>query len=277
MQGPSGWLNARWAAPAHIVAGTTTRHGLANGGASRVAALASNNLGLKVGDDPAAVASNRASLQAFLQQPLAVKASASADTASPELHLQWLDQVHGNTCIHVDHYLAGNFTQPPQADSMWSDAPGVALAIQTADCVPVVLTDASGELIGAAHGGWRGLTNDVLAVLIAAMPISPDQLCAWIGPCISPAYFEVGEDVWGLLMDEYAPFVLDHPGDASKRLVDLPHLAEHQLSVSGVTSVALSGVCTYASTDMYSHRQATQQIGQGAQTGRMATVICRGH
>jgi YfiH family protein len=272
----SGWLKARWAAPAHIVAGTTTRHALGNEGASHAAALASYNLGLKVGDDAAAVAENRASLQAFLQQQLVVEASESFNATAQEPHMQWLDQVHGNACIHIDRHQIEKFEHPPQADSMWSDLPGVALAIQSADCVPVVLTDTHGELIGAAHGGWRGLTNDVLAVLIESMPVSPDKLCAWIGPCIGPGHFEVGEDVWGLLMDEYASFVLEHSGDSSKRFVDLPHLAEHQLGVSGVTEVALSGVCTYASADMYSHRQATQQNGQGAQTGRMATVICRG-
>lgn len=272
----SGWLKARWAAPAHIVAGTTTRHALGNEGASHAAALASYNLGLKVGDDAAAVAENRASLQAFLQQQLMVEASESFNATAQEPHMQWLDQVHGNACIHIDRHQIEKFEHPPQADSMWSDLPGVALAIQSADCVPVVLTDTHGELIGAAHGGWRGLTNDVLAVLIESMPVSPDKLCAWIGPCIGPGHFEVGEDVWGLLMDEYASFVLEHSGDSSKRFVDLPHLAEHQLGVSGVTEVALSGVCTYASADMYSHRQATQQSGQGAQTGRMATVICRG-
>ena len=276
MPAPSGWLKARWAAPAHIVAGTTTRHGLINAGASRPAALASYNLGLKVGDDAAAVAENRASLQAFLQQQLVVEARASTHAAAQQLHMQWLDQIHGNACMPIDRRHIKGFEHPPQADSMWSDLPGVALAIQSADCVPVVLTDASGELIGAAHGGWRGLTNDVLAALIESMPISPDKLCAWIGPCIGPGHFEVGEDVWGLLMDDYASFVLEHPGDTSKRFVDLPHLAKHQLGVSGVTEVALSGVCTYASADMYSHRQATQQYGQGAQTGRMATVICRG-
>lgn len=272
----SGWLKARWAAPAHIVAGTTTRHALGNEGASHAAALASYNLGLKVGDDAAAVAENRASLQAFLQQQLMVEASESFNATAQEPHMQWLDQVHGNACIHIDRHQIEKFEHPPQADSMWSDLPGVALAIQSADCVPVVLTDTHGELIGAAHGGWRGLTNDVLAVLIESMPVSPDKLCAWIGPCIGPGHFEVGEDVWGLLMDEYASFVLEHSGDSSKRFVDLPHLAEHQLGVSGVTEVALSSVCTYASADMYSHRQATQQSGQGAQTGRMATVICRG-
>ncbi|MAQ61738.1 MAG: hypothetical protein CMQ10_06640 [Gammaproteobacteria bacterium] len=276
MQAPSGWLNARWAAPAHIVAGTTTRHALGNEGASHAAALASYNLGLKVGDDPASVALNRASLRTFLQQQLAVEASESFNATAQEPYMRWLDQVHGNASIHIDRHQIEKFEHPPKADSMWSDLPGVALAIQSADCVPVVLTDTHGELIGAAHGGWRGLTNDVLEVLIESMPVSPDKLCAWIGPCIGPGHFEVGEDVWGLLMDEYASFVLEHPGDTSKRFVDLPHLAEHQLGVSGVTEVALSGVCTYASADMYSHRQGTQQNGQGAQTGRMATVICRG-
>jgi copper oxidase (laccase) domain-containing protein len=140
----------------------------------------------------------------------------------------------------------------------------------------VVLTDAGGELIAAAHGGWRGLTKDMLAVLIEAMPMKPQELCAWVGPCIGPAHFEVAEDVWGLMVDKYSSFVLDHPTKPEKRFIDLPNLARHQLRESGVMKVALSGVCTYASEDFYSHRQATHENGQGAQTGRMATVIYRG-
>ena len=224
MQASSGWLNARWAAPAHIVAGTTTRHALGNVGASRAAALASFNLGLKVGDDPASVALNRASLRTFLQQQLTVEASEGLKGTAQALHMQWLDQVHGYACIHIERHQREKFVLLPQADSMWSDLPGVALAIQSADCVPVVLTDATGELIGAAHGSWRGLTEDVLASLIEAMPINPTGCVLGLAHALAPGA-EVGEDVWGLLMKEYASFVLDHPRDVNQRLVDLPHLA----------------------------------------------------
>lgn len=275
MQPNSGWLTARWAAPSKVIAGTTQRHVAHYAEASPSGLPVNSNYGLKVGDDPAAVVANRSRLSSFLQELQSVKGGQAASGSLADLQIQWLDQVHGHTCIHVDSDLPGRDEHPPRADAMWTDLPNIALAIQSADCVPVVLTDAGGELIAAAHGGWRGLTKDVLAVLIEAMPMKPQELCAWVGPCIGPAHFEVGKDVWGLMLDKYSPFVLDHPTKPEKRFVDLPNLARHQLRESGVMKVALSGVCTYASEYFYSHRQATDEYGQGAQTGRMATFICR--
>lgn len=276
MQPNSGWFAARWAAPAKIIAGTTQRHAAQYGKTSPSDLPVGGNYGLKVGDDPAAVVANRKRLRTFLQEHKFVKEGQTAIGWPSEPQIQWLDQVHGQTCIYVDSDLPGRGEHPPKADAMWTDLPDIALAIQSADCVPVVLTDAGGELIAAAHGGWRGLTKDVLAVLIEAMPMKPQELCAWVGPCIGPAHFEVGEDVWGLIVDEYPSFVLDHPVKPEKRFIDLPNLARHQLGESGVMKVSLSGLCTYASEDFYSHRQATHENGQGAQTGRMATVIYRG-
>lgn len=276
MQPNSGWLAARWDAPGKIIAGTTQRHAAQYGKTSPSDLPVGGNYGLKVGEDPAAVVANRKRLRTFLQEHKFVKEAQTSIGCPSEPQIQWLDQVHGQTCIYVDSDLPGRGEHPPKADAMWTDLPGIALAIQSADCVPVVLTDAGGELIAAAHGGWRGLTKDVLAVLIEAMPMKPQELCAWVGPCIGPAHFEVGEDVWGLMVDKYSSFVLDHPVKPEKRFIDLPNLARHQLGESGVMKVSLSGLCTYASEDFYSHRQATHENGQGAQTGRMATVIYRG-
>ena len=276
MQPNSGWLAARWAAPLKVIAGTTQHNVAHSGGTSSSDLPMGSNYGLKVGDDPAAVVANRSRLRSFLQEQLAVKEGQIAGGSSAEPQIQWLDQVHGHTCIYVDGDMQDRGQHPPKADAMWTDLPDVALAIQSADCVPVVLTDVGGELVAAAHGGWRGLTEDVLAVLIEAMPMKPQELCAWVGPCIGPAHFEVGEDVWGLMVDKYSSCILDHPTKPKKRFVDLPNLARHQLRESGVMKVTLSGVCTYASEDFYSHRQAAHENGRDAQTGRMATVIYRG-
>ncbi|MEC8144939.1 MAG: peptidoglycan editing factor PgeF [Pseudomonadota bacterium] len=276
MQPNNGWLAARWAAPSKVIAGTTQRYVAHYGGASPSDLPVGGNYGLKVGDVPAAVVANRSRLRSFLQEQQSVKGGLTASGSSAEPQIQWLDQVHGHTCIYVDSDLPGRDEHPPKADAMWTDLPDIALAIQSADCVPVVLTDAGGEVIAAAHGGWRGLTRSVLAVLIEAMPTKPKELCAWVGPCIGPAHFEVAEDVWGLMVDKYSSFVLDHPTKPEKRFLDLPNLARHQLWESGVMKVALSGACTYASEDFYSHRRATHENGRGAQTGRMATVIYRG-
>ena len=277
MQPNNGWLPARWAASSKVIAGTTQRYIAHYAGASPGDPSVGGNYGLKVGDDLAAVVANRRRLGSFLQKQQSAKMGKSTSGSLPEPEIQWLDQAHGQTCVYVDNDLPGRGEHLPKADAMWTDLPDIALAIQSADCVPVVLTDTGGELIAAAHGGWRGLIKDVLAVLIEAIPAKPQELCAWVGPCIGPAHFEVGEDVWGLVLDKYSSFVLDHPTKPEKRFVDLPNLARHQLTERGVMKVALSGICTYASEDFYSHRQVTHENGQGAQTGRMATVIYRGN
>jgi YfiH family protein len=199
-----------------------------------------------------------------------------AEAVTPALerppHLHWLDQVHGNRWVYAD----GQWSDEPQADALWTDQPGTGLVIQSADCVPILLAsrDSNRPCIGAAHGGWRGLLAGVIEHLVAAMPVAPSQLCAWVGPCISQTHFEVGEDVWRPVAKVSPSVIAEHPMDASKRLVDLPQLAQHQLRSCGVVSVTQSHLCSYASPDFYSHRQATHQQGSGAQTGRMASVVC---
>jgi copper oxidase (laccase) domain-containing protein len=106
------------------------------------------------------------------------------------------------------------------------------------------------------------------------MPTATADLCAWIGPCISQRCFEVGEDVWGQVAQAAPEVVAPHPADATKRLVNLAQLAEMQLRQCGVVDVAQSGLHSDDHADFYSHRQATVQGGTGAQTGRMASVVC---
>ncbi len=265
MHTSQSWCRAQWAAPATVIAGTTTRH---DDGALTVADGASNlgfNLGRKSGDMPYRVESARLRLGQILTQEV-----------TPALerppHLHWLDQVHGSRWVYAD----GQWSDEPQADALWTDQPCTGLVIQSADCVPILLAsrDPARPCIGAAHGGWRGLLAGVIEQLVDAMPAAPSQLCAWIGPCISQTHFEVGEDVWHPVAQVSPSVIAEHPTQSSKRLVDLPQLAQHQLRSCGVVSVAQSGLCSYASPDFYSYRQATHQQGSGAQIGRMASVVC---
>lgn len=258
MQSKTPWLAANWAAPPQVIAGTTTRLG----GISVSEGLASNNMGLKVGDNPEQVRANRQGLLALIGEQLL--------DADHSLSLQWLDQVHGVKCLRIDELVPA-----PEADAMWTDQPAVALAIQSADCVPVVLASDDGQIIGAAHGGWRGLLAGVLAELVQAMPAPPTSLFAWIGPSIGPTYFEVGAEVWSAVNVEYPAAVARHPTDAERRLVNLPLIAQLQLQNCGVLKVQQSGVCTYANPQFYSHRRATHDQGVGGQSGRMATWVCR--
>lgn len=209
-------------------------------------------MGLHVGDDVAAVTANRAALQARL--------GASA--------MQWLTQVHGVNVIEATH---ASVAEAPRADAVWTTTPGLALAIMTADCVPVLVCDAAGLVIGAAHAGWQGLRAGVIAALIAAMPAPAQSLRAWIGPTISARNYEVGEDVWQHFAKLYPAALTRHPEQPDKRLLDLPAVAMQQLAAVGVAHVDACGLCTYADARLYSHRQA-QHTGAST-TGRMASVI----
>lgn len=264
MPNSQAWLKAHWAAPPSVIAGTTTRHDNWRLAADGTAGDLGFNLGLKAGEEPHRVDSARARLGQMLAQEIA--------TLGNPPHLHWLDQVHGNRCVYAD----GQWASEPHADALWTDQPGIGLAIQSADCVPILLAsrESAPRCIGAAHGGWRGLLAGVIEQLVAALPAAPSQLCAWIGPCISQSQFEVGEDVWRAVAKVSSSSIAEHPTDASKRLVDLPQLAEHRLRSCGVQTVAQSGLCSYTNPDFYSHRQAVHLGGIGAQTGRMASVVC---
>ncbi|GIS20893.1 MAG: laccase domain protein [Pseudomonadota bacterium] len=131
------------------------------------------------------------------RQRLAEALAAAADTETVDV--QWLRQVHERSLYICNTKTISDI---PIADAMWTDQVGIALAIQSADCVPVLLAHESSALIAAAHGGWRGLLGGVLEQLVGVLPAAAEQLQAWIGPCISVSHFEVGEDVWGPVISQ---------------------------------------------------------------------------
>jgi polyphenol oxidase len=159
-----------WPAPPTVSALVTTREGGGSGGP-----WAGFNLGDHVGDNPQAVTTNRETLQQVLP---------------PGTVVQWLRQVHGTTVVQAS---GGGIV--PEADACWTDKPGIACAVLTADCLPVLFSDRSGTLVAAAHAGWRGLCAGVLEATVAALPVAPGQLLAWLGPAIGPSAFEVGPEV----------------------------------------------------------------------------------
>jgi len=223
------------------------------------------NLGTHVGDDAHTVWSNRQKLLHVLpSEPL------------------WLDQVHGTVVIDADS--AGG-TSTPSADASFTMTPGRVLAILTADCLPVVIADRSGTIVGVAHAGWRGLHGGVLQALIAAMRqrvgVDADgagggdsTYCAWLGPCIGPQSFQVGQDVYDAfvaLQHDFSGFFKPDVSAPQKWHCNLPGLATMILRSQGVGSVVWSGDCTVLdSTRFFSYRRE-------GQTGRMATLAWLGH
>ncbi len=153
---------------------------------------------------------------------------------------------------------------PPRADAMATREPGLALAILTADCAPILLHDAEAGVIGAAHAGWRGAQNGVIGATVAAMEklgARADRIAAAIGPCISQAAYEVGHDFMMNFCDEdpaHARFFAGGAGE--KPHFDLPGFCLHRLREAGVENCGWTGHCTYRDEKkFYSYRRATHR------------------
>ena len=244
------FINPDWPAPANVLALSTTRQG----GCS-VAPYDSFNLGDHVQDSAVAVTTNRARL---------------ADALPDGGALSWLSQVHGTRVVE-----AATGGRSLDADAQWSRQPQVACAVLTADCLPVLLCSASGEVVAAAHAGWRGLQAGVLEATVRAMGAPPAQLLAWLGPAIGPTAFEVGAEVREAFLAVadpagrsaveacFAPRA-DRPGHW---FADLYTLARTRLQDAGVTRIFGGGWCTHTDSErFYSYRR-------DGETGRMATLI----
>jgi len=210
------WLRPHWPAPAAVRAVCTTRAG----GQSQ-APFDCFNLGARVGDDPQHVAAHRRQLGAALG-------------ARPV----FLHQVHGFEVVAA----RADTPDGTQADGAQTRVRGLACTAQVADCLPVLLCDRVGEQVAALHAGWRGLAGSggagVVERGVAAMDAAPGELLAWLGPCIGPQAFEVGDDV-------RQAFVAVDPTAAScfsalrpgKWLADLPALARQRLQAAGVQAI----------------------------------------
>ncbi len=215
------------------------------------------NLGPHVADDPAAVARNRALLAAQLP-------------AAPA----WISQVHGVVVVDAALVAPG---AAPEADASIASVPGVVCAVMTADCLPVLLADVDGKVVGAAHAGWRGLAAGVLGATVAAMRAAgAGEITAWLGPAIGPRQFEVGAEVRAAFVagarDAAEAVVLarafsPYAGREGKFLADMAALARCFLARDGVVRVSGGDACTVTGkARFYSYRR-------DGVTGRQASLI----
>lgn len=216
------------------------------------------NLGVHVGDSPRCVERNRDIVRAELP-------------AEPV----WLAQVHGTAVIDAGTVDVLAHAPAPTADASYARERGVVCAVLSADCLPVLFSDAAGTMVAAAHAGWRGLADGVLENTASAMyAAGARDLRVWLGAAIGPAKFEVGPEVLAaclvraeghedLVQAAFVP-VPQRPG---KYLCNLYALARIALQRAGVHRIAGGDFCTVSNSGrFYSYRR-------DGITGRQASLI----
>jgi len=196
---------------------------------------------------------------------------AEAMGVAPEA-LVTVNQVHSPDVVTVTGPLDGR----PRADAMVTATPGLALAVLTADCQPVLFADAQAGVIGAAHAGWRGALEGVLEATVQAMETlgaRREAISAVIGPCISQAAYEVGPEFLDAFRDEdpaNTRFFANGAGD--RLLFDLPGFGLHRLRAAGVGRAEWVRHCTYRDSERFYSFRRTTHSGE-ADYGRLISVI----
>lgn len=208
------------------------------------------NLGDHVGDDPVAVAANRARLAAAI--------GLSVD------RVIWMNQVHGD---HVEFVDAARTEAFDATDALVTTAPGLALAVVTADCVPVLLADAEAGVLGAAHAGRVGAASGVVLRTLEAMLAAgarASDVAVLLGPAVSGANYEVPEEMAADVEARLPGSRTTTP--AGTPALDLRAGIARQLVGAGVTAIDIDRRCTVADTALFSHRR-------DAPTGRLASLV----
>lgn len=224
---------------------------------------ASLNGGVGSSDDKAAVAENRARMAAHLK-------------VAPD-HLVSLYQVHSADVEVVTGAWPGDW---PKADAMVTTAHGVALAVSSADCGPILFADSEAGVIGAAHSGWKGAFGGVVASTVTAMEklgARRERILAVLGPTISAAAYEVGPEFVERFKAEnrtYARFFTPSQR-AAHAMFDLPAFIGLRAQEAGIGRFVDLGLCTYSDEARFFSYRRTTHRGE-PDYGRLISAIALG-
>lgn len=182
-----------------------------------------------------------------------------------DLEPEWIafaNQVHSNRVKVVTD--GGTFAN---TDALITQIPGLALAIQVADCAAILVADKEGKTIAAIHAGWRGATGDIVPRTVKRMKELVDQPAgfrAFISPCISEKNFEVGPEVAEQFPDEFVDYET-----YAKPHINLKAFLKNQLVQEGLQpeNIEVDASCTVANEQFYSYRR------EGDKSGRMMAII----
>jgi polyphenol oxidase len=211
------------------------------------------NLGDHVGDDPVAVATNRKRLAAAI--------------GVGDDGVVWMNQVHGDHVVVVDGPLQAGVAAVDKTDALVTTTPRLALAVVTADCVPVLMGDTRAGVVAAVHAGRVGAQKGIVASTVEAMlgvGAHVEDISVLLGPAVSGRNYEVPEAM-------AAEVEVTLPGSRTKTSRGTPGLdlragIARQLTGLGITAIDIDRRCTVEDRNLFSHRR-------DAPTGRLASLV----
>lgn len=230
-------------------------HGFSSAiGGSSTGDFDSLNLSLRVGDDRASVLKNQSITLAAM--------------GALKHRLVTVKQVHGNAVVQVTQ----NAGRQIKADGLWTRDRKAAVAVLTADCVPILLADRAGTTVCALHAGWRGTKLKIVKVAIEALVevgIEANEICAAIGPAIGFEAFEIGQEVATELRDALGASALIEDRADGKARADLQGLNRALLLEAGLkdNQVDVIAHCTQTGPGYFSYRR------DAGKTGRQGAII----
>ena len=236
------FITPDWSVPASVKAIVSTRQG----GVS-AAPFNSLNIGLHVNDRESDVLINRKKIIKALNLP-----------SNPI----WLNQIHSSNVVELGDIKPDALIN---ADGVYTQSNKVVCAVMTADCLPLFLSNKSGDKIAIIHVGWRGLAGGIIENAITLFDELPENIIAWAGPCISVRHFEIGSEVRLELKGTDSAY--QNSENKGKYYANMYQLTGERLRQLGVINYGHSNYCTYADKELFfSHRR-----DQGS--GRMVSLI----
>ena len=229
-----------WECPDNIKAFHTTRIGGSSKGLFKY-----SNLSFDVGDGQTNVKKNRKELRQLLKL---------------DVDPCWMKQIHSS---YVKKVVSS--VNDIVCDASYTQTKGLACAVLSADCLPILICDKLGTKVGVIHVGWRGLHNGIIKKFINKFSKSPKDIICWIGPSISPVNYVVREDVYKKL-SKITPKMFNQLDDEHWNL-DLRFGAKIVLKSLGIKKIYSNDMCTFQNSNLYySYRRENN-------TGRIASLI----
>ncbi len=180
-------------------------------------------------------------------------------------NINFLKQVHGTQILPVKNEMHTSHKGPrPEADGLYTEKPEEKIAVRTADCLPLLLSDLNSNFVMALHAGWKGLSAGIIASAITTIKekykTKPSNLVIFMGPCISQEAFEVGPEVIKSfqkkakdLMSEMVFKTCYKPGKENRSFFCLRSYAFYSLLSHGVLTHNISAyqTCTFLENHLW--------------------------